>query len=67
MDKVLEFCDFNSAATWFYTQQLIPATTLPQDAGPGRGERVVGQFDKGFIADAMNVCPGKSGDVKLPV
>jgi hypothetical protein len=31
VDKALQFCDFNSAATRFYTQQLIPATTLPED------------------------------------
>jgi hypothetical protein len=34
----MEFCDFNSAATRFYTQQLIPATTLPEDARPARAK-----------------------------
>jgi hypothetical protein len=56
VDKVLEFCDFNSAATWFYTQQLIPSAAFAARCGDPAGKRVVGQFDKGFIADAMNVC-----------
>jgi hypothetical protein len=29
LDTALQYCDFNSAATRFYTQQLIPAALIP--------------------------------------
>jgi hypothetical protein len=31
VDEALQFCDFNSAATRFYKQQLIRTATLPED------------------------------------
>lgn len=41
VDKVLEFCDFNSAAMPFYTQQLIPATTVPQNKASTPGQKLL--------------------------
>jgi hypothetical protein len=38
VDKTLQFCDFNSAATRFYKQQLIPSATLPENAAPTKAK-----------------------------
>ena len=51
VDKASQFCDFNSAATGFYKQQLIPAAIFTGK----RAELKEGQFDR-IHRCAMNVC-----------